>query len=322
MIKRILVAGGAGFLGSHLCERLVDQGHDVICLDNFYTSQKANVVHLLDLPNFELIRHDVVDPILLEVDEIYNLACPASPGHYQYNPIKTMKTSVLGSINLLGMAKRCNAKIFQASTSEVYGDPEVHPQTEDYRGCVNPIGLRACYDEGKRAAETLFFDYHRHNGVNIRVCRIFNTYGPRMHPYDGRVVSNFIRQALEGKDITIFGNGSQTRSFCYRDDLVEGFIRFMAAPNEVLGPINLGNPGEYTIKELAELTIELVGNNNKLVYEPLPPDDPTRRQPDITLARKHLDWEPKVALRDGLTKTIEWFKTINVDDYRPPTPNF
>ena len=322
MIKRILVAGGAGFLGSHLCERLVEQGHDVICLDNFFTSQKANVVHLLDNPNFELIRHDVVDPILLEVDEIYNLACPASPGHYQYNPIKTMKTSILGSINLLGMAKRCGAKIFQASTSEVYGDPEVHPQTEDYRGSVNPIGMRACYDEGKRAAETLFFDYHRHNGVNIRVARIFNTYGPRMHPYDGRVVSNFIRQALEGKDITIFGDGSQTRSFCYRDDLVEGFIRLMEAPDDVRGPINLGNPGEYTIKQLAEMTIELVGGNNQLVYEPLPPDDPTRRQPDITLAKKHLDWQPTVGIREGLSKTIEWFKTINLDDYRPPTPNF
>jgi len=296
------VAGGAGFLGSHLCERLVEQGHDVICLDNFFTSQKFNVVHLLDKPNFELIRHDVVDPILLEVDEVYNLACPASPGHYQYNPIKTMKTSVVGSINLLGMAKRCGAKIFQASTSEVYGDPEVHPQTEDYRGSVNPIGVRACYDEGKRAAETLFFDYHRQNGVNIRVARIFNTYGPRMHPYDGRVVSNFIRQALEGKDITIFGDGSQTRSFCYRDDLVEGFIRLMDAPDDVLGPINLGNPG--------------------VVYEPLPPDDPTRRQPDITLAKKHLDWQPKVELRDGLSKTIEWFKNIRVEDYRPPTPNF
>ncbi len=320
-IKRILVAGGAGFLGSHLCERLVEQGHDVICLDNFFTSQKTNVTHLLDQANFELIRHDVVAPILLEVDEIYNLACPAAPGHYQYNPIKTMKTSVQGSINLLGMAKRCNAKIFQASTSEVYGDPEVHPQPESYRGSVNPIGIRACYDEGKRAAETLFFDYHRMHKTNIRIGRIFNTYGPRMHPFDGRVVSNFIVQALSGQDITIFGDGSQTRSFCYRDDLVEAFIRMMAAPDEITGPINMGNQGEYTIKELAELTLEIVGSKSKLVYKPLPPDDPTRRQPDITLAKKHLDWEPKVPLREGLTKTIEWFRDINLESYRPPTPN-
>lgn len=320
-IKRILVAGGAGFLGSHLCERLVEQGHDVICLDNFFTSQKTNVTHLLDQANFELIRHDVVAPILLEVDEIYNLACPAAPGHYQYNPIKTMKTSVQGSINLLGMAKRCNAKIFQASTSEVYGDPEVHPQPESYRGSVNPIGIRACYDEGKRAAETLFFDYHRMHKTNIRIGRIFNTYGPRMHPFDGRVVSNFIVQALSGQDITIFGDGSQTRSFCYRDDLVEAFIRMMAAPDEITGPINMGNQGEYTIKELAELTLEIVGSKSKLVYKPLPPDDPTRRQPDITLAKKHLGWEPKVPLREGLTKTIEWFRDINLESYRPPTPN-
>ena len=320
-IKRILVAGGAGFLGSHLCERLVEQGHDVICLDNFFTSQKTNVTHLLDQANFELIRHDVVAPILLEVDEIYNLACPAAPGHYQYNPIKTMKTSVQGSINLLGMAKRCNAKIFQASTSEVYGDPEVHPQPESYRGSVNPIGIRACYDEGKRAAETLFFDYHRMHKTNIRIGRIFNTYGPRMHPFDGRVVSNFIVQALSGQDITIFGDGSQTRSFCYRDDLVEAFIRMMAAPDEITGPINMGNQGEYTIKELAELTLEIVGSKSKLVYKPLPPDDPTRRQPDITLAKKHLDWEPRVPLREGLTKTIEWFRDINLESYRPPTPN-
>jgi UDP-glucuronate decarboxylase len=322
LIKRVLVSGGAGFLGSHLCERLVEQGHDVICLDNFFTSQKANVVHLLDCPNFELIRHDIVDPILLEVDEIYNLACPAAPGHYQYNPIKTLKISIQGSINLLGMAKRCNARIFQASTSEVYGDPEVHPQPESYRGHVNPIGIRACYDEGKRAAETLFFDYHRMHKTKIRVARIFNTYGPRMHPFDGRVVSNFIRQALSNEDITIFGDGSQTRSFCYRDDLVEGFLRLMDAPDDLVGPVNLGNPGEYSILELAEMIINIVGSKSKLVYRDLPPDDPTRRQPDITLAKKRLDWEPKIPLREGLTKTIEWFKTIDVDHYRPPTPNY
>ncbi len=321
-VKRIVVTGGAGFLGSHLCERLVEDGHDVICVDNFFTSQKANVSHLLKKPNFDLIRHDVVHPVWLEVDEIYNLACPAAPGHYQYNPIKTMKTSVIGAINLLGMAKRCHAKIFQASTSEVYGDPEVHPQPENYRGCVNPIGPRACYDEGKRTAETLFMDYHRMNKVNIRVCRIFNTYGPRMHPFDGRVVSNFIRQALAGEDITIFGDGSQTRSFCYRDDLVEGFIRLMSAPDEVTGPINLGNPGEYTIKELAELTVELTVSKSKLVHKPLPADDPTRRQPDITLAKKHLGWEPKIPLREGLQKTIDWFRTIDPEQYRPPTPNY
>ena len=319
-IKRVLVTGGAGFLGSHLCERLVAEGQDVICLDNFFTSQKSNVVHLLDHPNFELIRHDIVHPIFLEVDEIYNLACPAAPGHYQYNPIKTMKTSVVGSINLLGMAKRCNATIFQASTSEVYGDPEVHPQPESYRGCVNPIGVRACYDEGKRAAETLFVDYHRMHRLPVRICRIFNTYGPRMHPFDGRVVSNFIRQALNNEDITIFGDGSQTRSFCYRDDLVEGFIRLMKS--DQTGPINLGNPGEYTIKQLAELIVEITGSTSDLVYKPLPQDDPTRRRPDITLAKQHLDWEPTVPLREGLQKTIDWFKTINPEHYRPPTPNF
>jgi len=322
LIKRILVAGGAGFLGSHLCERLVEQGHDVICLDNFFTSQKSNVIHLLENPNFELIRHDIVAPILLEVDEIYNLACPAAPGHYQHNPIKTLKISIQGSINLLGMAKRCNAKIFQASTSEVYGDPEVHPQPESYRGHVNPIGIRACYDEGKRAAETLFFDYHRMHKTNIRVARIFNTYGPRMHPFDGRVVSNFIRQALSGEDITIFGDGSQTRSFCYRDDLVEGFLRLMAAPDDCPGPVNLGNSGEYTILQLAELIIEICGSKSKLVYQDLPPDDPTRRQPDITLAKTKLDWEPKIPLKEGLQKTIDWFKTIEPEHYRPPTPNY
>ncbi len=321
-IKRILVTGGAGFLGSHLCERLVAQGHDVICLDNFFTSQKSNVAHLLSQPNFELIRHDVTQAIWLEVDEVYNLACPAAPGHYQYNPIKTLKTSVVGAINVLGMAKRCRAKVLQASTSEVYGDPEVHPQPETYRGSVNPIGPRACYDEGKRAAETLFMDYHRMNRVNIRIARIFNTYGPRMHPYDGRVVSNFIRQALEGTDITIFGDGSQTRAFCYRDDLVEGLIRMMNAPDDCIGPINLGNPGEFTIRELAELVLELTGAKSKLVKKPLPPDDPTQRRPDITLAKTRLAWEPKVPLRDGLQKTIAWFRGIDMSHYRAPTPNY
>ncbi len=320
-IKRILVTGGAGFLGSHICERLVGDGHDVICLDNFFTSQKSNVVHLLGRPNFELIRHDVTLPIFLEVDQVYNMACPAAPGHYQFNPIKTIKTSVMGSINLLGMAKRCGARILQASTSEVYGDPEVHPQPESYRGSVNPIGPRACYDEGKRAAETLFVDYHRMNRVDVRIVRIFNTYGPRMHPYDGRVVSNFIRQALTGNDITIFGDGSQTRSFCYRDDLVEGIIRLMEY-DQFSGPVNIGNPGEFTIRELAELVIELTGANVKLIERPLPEDDPTRRRPDITLAKKLLDWEPKVTLREGLTKTIDWFKSIDLTHYRPPTPNF
>lgn len=320
--KRILVTGGAGFLGSHLCERLVEAGHDVVCLDNFFTSQKTNVAHLLGRPNFDLVRHDVTMPIWLEVDQIYNLACPAAPGHYQYNPIKTIKTSVMGAINVLGMAKRCRAKVLQASTSEVYGDPEVHPQPESYRGCVNPIGRRACYDEGKRAAETLFMDYHRMNRVNIRIVRIFNTYGPRMHPFDGRVVSNFIRQALSGQDITIFGDGSQTRSFCYRDDLVEGILRMMEGPDDFIGPVNLGNPGEFTIRELAELVIEQTGSKSKLIFEPLPEDDPTRRRPDITLARARLHWEPKIPLRDGLQKTIDWFRTINIDEYRPPTPNY
>jgi UDP-glucuronate decarboxylase len=320
--KRILVTGGAGFLGSHLCERLVAEGHDVICLDNFFTSQKYNIEHLLGKKNFEFVRHDVTLPIYLEVDEIYHLACPAAPGHYQFNPIKTMKTSVIGSINMLGMAKRCGAKILLASTSEIYGDPHVHPQPESYFGNVNTIGIRSCYDEGKRAAETLFMDYHRMNKVNIRIVRIFNTYGPRMHPYDGRVVSNFIRQAITGNDITIFGDGSQTRSFCYRDDLVEGFVRMMQAPDSFIGPVNIGNPGEFTIRELGELVISMTGAKVNLVTKPLPADDPSRRRPDITLAKKHLNWEPTIPLRDGLAKTIAWFKTVDMDQYRPPTPNY
>ena len=321
-IKRILVTGGAGFLGSHLCDRLVAMGHDVICVDNFFTSQKSNVAHLLSQPNFELLRHDIIHPLWLEVDEIYNLACPAAPGHYQYNPIKTMKTSVMGAINVLGMAKRCRAKVLQASTSEVYGDPEVHPQPESYRGSVNPIGPRACYDEGKRAAETLFMDYHRANRVNVRIVRIFNTYGPRMHPYDGRVVSNFIRQALCGEPITIFGSGGQTRSFCYRDDLIEGMIRMMNGPDDFVGPVNIGNPGEFTIRQLAELTLELSGSKSQLIEKPLPVDDPERRRPDITLAKQKLDWEPKVPLREGLAKTIDWFRSVKLEHFRAPTPNY
>jgi UDP-glucuronate decarboxylase len=321
-IKRVLVTGGAGFLGSHLCERLVAEEHDVICLDNFFTSQKSNVAHLLDRPNFELIRHDITQPIFLEVDEVYNLACPAAPGHYQYNPIKTMKTSVLGAIHVLGLAKRCRAKVLQASTSEVYGDPELHPQPESYRGSVNPVGPRACYDEGKRAAETLFVDYHRHNGVNVRIVRIFNTYGPRMHPFDGRVVSNFIRQALAGEEITLFGDGSQTRSFCYRDDLVEGIVRMMNGPDDFIGPVNIGNQGEFTILQLAELVVELTNSKSPIVHRPLPADDPTRRRPDITLATERLGWEPTIALRDGLARTIEWFRSIRLEDYRAPTPNY
>ncbi|MFU8829499.1 MAG: UDP-glucuronic acid decarboxylase family protein, partial [Phycisphaerales bacterium] len=315
-IKRILVTGGAGFLGSHLCERLCDKGHDVICLDNFFTSQKANVDHLLDLHNFELIRHDITLPIWLEVDEIYNLACPAAPGHYQYNPIKTMKTSVMGAINMLGMAKRCGARILQASTSEIYGDPEVHPQPESYKGSVNTLGPRACYDEGKRAAETLFADYHRAHDVDVRIVRIFNTYGPRMHPYDGRVVSNFIRQALAGEPITMYGKGDQTRSFCYRDDLVEAIIRMMNNPDGFIGPVNIGNPGEFTIKQLAELVIELSGSSSKIQYGPAPQDDPQRRRPDITLAKQKLDWEPTIPLREGLQHTIDWFKSIDMSHYR------
>ena len=321
-VKRVLVTGGAGFLGSHLCERLVDAGHDVICLDNFFTSQKSNVVHLLDRPNFELIRHDITVPIFLEVDVIYNLACPASPGHYQYNPIKTVKTSVMGAINVLGMAKRCRARVLQASTSEVYGDPDVHPQPEAYHGNVNPIGPRACYDEGKRAAETLFMDYHRMHQVDIRIVRIFNTYGPRMHPFDGRVVSNFIRQALSGQDITLYGTGQQTRSFCYCDDLIEGLIRMVEQEQGFIGPVNLGNPDEFTIRELAEQVLEQVGSKSQLIYQPLPADDPTRRRPDITLAEQKLSWRPTVPLHEGLARTIAWFRSIQLEHYRPPTPNY
>jgi UDP-glucuronate decarboxylase len=316
---RILVTGGAGFLGSHMCDRLVNQGHDVICMDNFFTSQKTNVIHLLDKPNFELIRHDVTHPIWLEVNQIYNLACPASPVHYQFNPIKTMKVSVIGAINMLGMAKRCKAKILQASTSEIYGDPDVHPQPESYRGSVNPIGVRACYDEGKRAAETLFFDYHRANGVNIRVARIFNTYGPRMHPYDGRVVSNFIIQALAGNDISMYGDGSQTRAFCYVDDLITGIIALMNGPDSFVGPCNLGHPGEFSIKQLAEMIIEMIGARSKITYMPLPEDDPTQRRPDISLAKEKLNWEPKIAMQEGLAKTIDYFKSIDLRHFRQPT---
>ena len=326
--QRVLVTGGAGFLGSHLCDRLVAQGHDVICLDNFFTSQKTNVAHLLSKPNFELVRHDVTEPITLEVDRIYNMACPASPVHYQYNPIKTMKVSVMGSINLLGMAKRTGARILQASTSEVYGDPtpEHHPQTESYRGNVNPIGVRACYDEGKRAAETLFFDYWRSNGVDIRVVRIFNTYGPRMHPFDGRVVTNFIVQALRGEDITLYGDGSQTRSFCYVDDLVDVIMAMMEQggnagedPTQFVGPVNIGNPGEFTIRQLAEKVIELTGSPSKLVNLPLPKDDPLQRKPDISLAKEKLGWEPKVDLEEGLKRTIGYFQRVDLGSFRKPT---
>jgi len=304
---RILITGGAGFLGSHLSDRLLANGHEVICLDNFFTGRKSNIQHLLNNPRFELIRHDVIDPFKVETDQIYNLACPASPPHYQFNPIKTTKTSVMGAINCLGLAKRTRARVFQASTSEVYGDPEIHPQVESYWGNVNPIGRRSCYDEGKRCAETLFFDYHRENGVDIRVIRIFNTYGPRMHPNDGRVVSNFIVQALRGEDLTIYGDGSQTRSFCYVDDLVEGFVRFMNQTATV-GPLNLGNPGEFTMLELAEIILKQVGGPAKITHRPLPADDPKQRRPDITLAKKHLGWEPQVPLAEGIARTISYFR--------------
>jgi UDP-glucuronate decarboxylase len=307
---RILVTGGAGFLGSHLCERLLATGCDVLCVDNFYTGRRSHVAHLLANPNFELLRHDITFPLYVEVDQIYNLACPASPIHYQFDPVQTTKVSVHGAINMLGLAKRRKARILQASTSEVYGDPEVHPQSEDYRGNVNPIGPRACYDEGKRCAETLFFDYHRQHGLEIKVARIFNTYGPRMHPNDGRVVSNFIVQALKGEPLTVYGDGSQTRSFCYVDDLIEGLVRLMASPPELTGPINLGNPEEFTILELAELVRELTGSRSEIVFRPLPQDDPIRRCPDITRARTLLSWEPKTPLREGLVQTIDWFRRV------------
>ncbi|MBN8605835.1 MAG: SDR family oxidoreductase [Caulobacterales bacterium] len=305
--RRILVTGGSGFLGSHLCDRLVERGDDVICADNLFTGRKRNIAHLLDKPNFEFTRHDVTFPLYVEVDQIYNLACPASPVHYQHDPVQTTKTSVHGAINMLGLAKRLRARIFQASTSEVYGDPDVHPQPEDYWGRVNPIGIRSCYDEGKRCAETLFFDYYRQHKLDIRVARIFNTYGPRMHPNDGRVVSNFIVQALKGQDITLYGDGQQTRSFCYVDDLVEAFIRFMDKDGDLPGPINLGNPGEFTIRQLAEHVIDLTGAKSKLVFQPLPSDDPKQRQPNIAKAKAELGWEPKIPLREGLTRTIAYF---------------
>ena len=308
-MKRILVTGGAGFIGSHLCERLLKEGNEVICLDNYFTGSKSNIIHLLESPYFELIRHDVTHPYYVEVDEIYNLACPASPVHYQYNPIKTIKTSVMGSINMLGLAKRTKAQILQASTSEVYGDPEIHPQPESYWGNVNPIGVRSCYDEGKRCAESLFLNYHRQNNVNIRVVRIFNTYGPRMHPNDGRVVSNFIVQALKNEPITIFGDGMQTRSFQYVDDLLEGFIRMMNAPDDFTGPVNLGNPNEFSMLDLAKEVLAITGSKSKVVFHPLPEDDPTQRQPDISLAKEKLNgWEPVIQLNEGLKKTITYFE--------------
>ena len=308
--QRILVTGGAGFIGSHLCSRLIEQGHEVLCVDNFYTGSRDNLMPLLGNPHFELMRHDVTVPLYVEVDQIYNLACPASPIHYQFDPVQTTKTSVHGAINMLGLAKRLKCRILQASTSEVYGDPTVHPQTEDYWGNVNPIGYRSCYDEGKRCAETLFFDYHRQTRLDIKVARIFNTYGPNMHPNDGRVVSNFIMQALLGRPITVYGEGQQTRSFCFVDDLVDGLMRLMASPEGMTGPINLGNPGEFTIRELADLVIELTGSRSRIELRPLPPDDPRQRQPDITRAREQLGWEPKISLREGLTRAIPYFERV------------
>lgn len=312
--KRILVTGGAGFLGSHLCARLLKDGHDVICADNFFTGAKNNVIHLMDNPHFEIMRHDITFPLYVEVDEIYNLACPASPVHYQHDPVQTTKTSVHGAINMLGLAKRVKAKIFQASTSEVYGDPKIHPQTESYWGHVNPIGFRSCYDEGKRCAETLFFDYRRQHNLRIKVARIFNTYGPNMHPNDGRVVSNFIVQALQDKPITIYGDGSQSRSFCYADDLIEAFVRLMDTEDDFPGPVNLGNPNEFTIKELAEKIIVLTGSRSKLTFKPLPADDPIQRRPDITLAKEKIGWEPKIELEQGLKSTIRYFENLLKSD--------
>jgi UDP-glucuronate decarboxylase len=317
-MKKVLVTGGAGFLGSHLCDALIDAGHEVLCVDNLFTGSKRNVVHLLDEPRFEFMRHDVTFPLYVEVDEIYNLACPASPVHYQFDPVQTTKTSVHGAINMLGLAKRTRARILQASTSEVYGDPEVHPQQEQYWGRVNPIGVRACYDEGKRCAETLFFDYHRQHGLDIKVARIFNTYGPRMHPDDGRVVSNFIVQALRGDDITLFGDGTQTRSFCYVDDLIRGFLALMATERNVTGPINLGNPGEYTVAELAKMVIEMTGSASRIVYRPLPADDPRQRRPDIRVARERLGWSPQIELEQGLMETILYFDRLLGENERQP----
>lgn len=308
--KRVLVTGGAGFLGSHLCELLLNEGHEVLCVDNFYTGRKENVVHLLSNAYFEILRHDITFPLFIEVDEIYNFACPASPVHYQFDPVQTTKTSVHGSINILGLAKRLKIKILQASTSEVYGDPMVHPQPETYWGNVNPVGVRSCYDEGKRCAETLFFDYHRQHNLKIKVARIFNTYGPRMYPNDGRVVSNFIMQALKGEDITIFGDGSQTRSFCYVDDLIKGLVSLMDTPDDFTGPVNLGNPGEFSILQLAENVLALTGSKSKLIYKPLPPDDPRQRRPDISLANERLNWQPATSLEEGLKKTIEYFRKL------------
>ena len=323
MSKRILVTGGAGFLGSHLCDRLVAQGDEVVCLDNLFTSQKLNIEHLLQKPNFQFVLHDVTEPFKFEVDEIYNLACPAAPGHYQYNPIKTMKTSVLGTMHALGLGRRLNARVLQASTSEVYGDPDVHPQVESYRGNVNPIGPRSCYDEGKRAAETLMFDYRRVHKMRIKVVRIFNTYGPRMHPFDGRVVSNFIRQAVAGEPLTIYGDGKQSRSFCYVDDLIDGLVSAMNTSDDFTGPVNIGNPVEFTIRELAEHIVRLVGGAAKIeVARPLPQDDPKQRCPDISLARSVLKWEPKVPLEVGLKRTIDWFRSVDMSQFKAPTPNY
>ena len=323
MSKRILVTGGAGFLGSHLCDRLVAQGDEVVCLDNLFTSQKLNIEHLLQKPNFQFVLHDVTEPFKFEVDEIYNLACPAAPGHYQYNPIKTMKTSVLGSMHALGLGRRLNARVLQASTSEVYGDPDVHPQVESYRGNVNPIGPRSCYDEGKRAAETLMFDYRRVHKMRIKVVRIFNTYGPRMHPFDGRVVSNFIRQAVAGEPLTIYGDGKQSRSFCYVDDLIDGLVSAMNTSDDFTGPVNIGNPVEFTIRQLAEHVVRLVGGAAKIeVARPLPQDDPKQRCPDISLARSVLKWEPKVPLEVGLKRTIDWFRSVDMSQFKAPTPNY